>query len=117
MEYNISNTDYTLVENPGGELAEFYGVRIKTGKYADVIVVYGAVSVVENEEKTNAKLSFNYNIQDPADHDYEFLQKDEDFNNYLGALLQHIIMDSLENKEAKIGNKTSTTNTHTEQSS
>tara|TARA_Y100001937_G_scaffold128784_1_gene207977 strand:- start:5069 stop:5413 length:345 start_codon:yes stop_codon:yes gene_type:complete len=114
MSYNISNTDYTLVENPGGELAEFYGVRIKTGKYADVIVVYGAVSVKENKDKTNAKLSFNYNIQDPADHDYEFLQKDEDFNNYLGALLQHIIMDTLENKEARIGNKTSTTNTYTE---
>ena len=116
MSYNISNTDYTLVENPGGELAEFYGVRIKTGKWADVIVVYGAVSIKENEDKTNAKLSFNYNIQDPADHDYEYLQKDVDFNNYLGALLQHIIMDSLENKEAKIGNKTSVIDTHTEQS-
>ena len=110
---HVITTD-TLVENPGGELAEFYGVRIKTGKYADVIVVYGAVSVKENKDKTNAKLSFNYNIQDPADHDYEFLQKDEDFNNYLGALLQHIIMDTLENKEARIGNKTSTTNTYTE---
>ena len=73
--------------------------------------------IKENEDKTNAKLSFNYNIQDPADHDYEYLQKDVDFNNYLGALLQHIIMDSLENKEAKIGNKTSVTDTYTEQSS
>lgn len=113
MGYNITNNDYTLVENLGGDLAEFYGVKIKTGIWKDVILVYGSVSIKESEDKSSATLGFNYNIQDPADHDYEHLNADVNFNEYLGDLLKHIIEDSLKNKEATIGNKTSVTNTYT----
>jgi hypothetical protein len=118
MEYNISSIsdkDYTLVENDAGELADFYGIRLKTGKWKNVVFVYGKVSVREDKNAGSATLSFNYTIQDPVDYDIEKLEKDPDFNNYLGALLQHIISDNLENKEAQIGHKTPTTDTHTEQ--
>jgi len=115
MEYNITNKDYTLVENDSGELADFYGIRLKTGKWKNVIFVYGKVSVKEDQTNDTATLSFTYTIQDPVDHDIDKLQSDPDFNNYLGALLQHIISENLENKEAQIGFKTSTTDTHTEQ--
>lgn len=117
MLYNISNKDYSLVEQASGDLAEFYGVRIKTGKWKDVVVVYGKVGIKEDITEDQATLSFTYNIQDPADLDFDELRKDEPFNNYLGDLLQHIIMDSLDNKEARIGNNESTTNTYTESSS
>ena len=118
MSYNITSKDYTLVENDAsGEFAEFYGVKLLTGKYKNIIVIYGKVSIVEDKENDEARLAFNYAIQDPADFDVEFLQSDEDFNNYLGAILQYVIEDSLANKEAKIGNIESTTDAHTESSS
>lgn len=115
MGYNITDKDYALVENDGSsEFAEFYGVKLTTGKYKNVIVIYGKVSVQEDKENDEAKLSFTYAVQDPADFDIEFLQKDEDFNNYLGAILQFFIEDSLNKQEAKIGNIESTTDTHSE---
>lgn len=117
MVYNITNEDFSLVENDGsGEFAEFYGVKLITGKYKNVIVIYGKVSIKEDKENDEARLSFTYAIQDPADFDLEFLQKDEDFNNYLGAVLQFFIEDSLSKQEAKIGNIKSTTDTHSESS-
>ncbi len=46
MSYNITKKDYTLVENDAsGEFAEFYGVKLLTGKYKNIIVIYGKVSV------------------------------------------------------------------------
>ena len=116
MVYNtITNDDFTLVENDGSsDFAEFYGVKLTTGKYKGIIVIYGKVSVSEIEETGEGKLSFTYAVQDPGDFDLDFLQKDEDFNNYLGDVLTFFIEDSLANKEAKIGNIKSTTDAHTE---
>jgi len=95
-----------MVEHPG---SEFYGIKIQKGKYADVIVTYGAVSVKEDPANDTAKLSFNWNLTDPGEFEPDDLLKNEEFQQYLGDLLQYIITDSLENKEAKIG----TANTHT----
>lgn len=109
--YKITDKDYTLVENPS---SAFHGVKFKRGEWKDVIVVYGQVGVKEDESLDIATLSFNYTIQDPADFNIDELNKDEAFKNYLGAVLQYIITDSLENG-GHIGE--STTNTHTESSS
>ena len=117
MSYNITNDDFKLVENDASdEFAEFYGVKLITGKYKNIIVIYGKVSVQELDTD-EARLSFTYAVQDPADFDLEFVQGDEEFNNYLGAILEFFIQDSLENKEATIGNIESTTDAHTESSS
>ena len=70
-------------------------------------------------ELDQAKLSFNYTIQDPGELDSVDLDKDEYFKNYLGAILQHIITESLEEAEKNnvasigIGHNESNTNTHT----
>ena len=117
--YNITEADYSIVENPQ---SEFHGVKLKTGTWKDVIVVYGAVSVKESPDLDMATLGFTFNIQDPADHDFDAINEDEAFKNYLGSVLQHIITDSLEwgeeNNLARIGigNNESTTDTHTESS-
>src|SRR6056300_924851 len=119
MLYNITEADYSLVENPQ---SEFHGVKFKTGTWKDVIVVYGTVSVKESPDLDMATLGFTFNIQDPADHDFDELNEDEAFKNYLGSVLQHIITDTLEwgqkNKIARIGigNNESTTDTHTKPS-
>ncbi len=109
---NITSADYSLVENDGSSFADFYGVKLKAGKWKNVVVVYGKVTVKEDKESDTAKMSFNYAIQDPANYDIEELESNPDFNNYLGDLLNFIVLDSLENKEAKIGNIESTTDTH-----
>lgn len=117
--YNITNEDYSIVENPN---SEFHGVLLKTGIYKEAIVVYGTVSIKESPELDMATLGFTFNIQDPGDHDFDKLNESEEFKNYLGAVLQHIITDSLEwgqdNKLARIGigNNESPTDTHTESS-
>ena len=66
----------------------------KQGKYKDIIVVYGKVGIKEDQETDTARLSFTYNLQDPADFDPQSLEKDEYFKNYLGAILQHIIKEN-----------------------
>ena len=113
--YNITTKDYSIVENPA---SEFHGVLLKTGVYKEVVVVYGTVSIKESPELDMATLGFTFNIQDPGDNDFDSLNTSEKFKNYLGAVLQHIITDSLEwgneNNLTRIGIGESLTDTHTE---
>ena len=109
--YKVTDKDYSIVENDN---SAFQGVKLKTGTWKDVIVVYGQVSIKEDESLDMATLSFNYTVQDPADFNVDELNQDESFKNYLGSILQYIITDSLENG-GHIGE--STTNTHTQSSS
>ena len=103
--YNISDNDFKIVENAA---SEFYSIKLLTGKWKDVIFTYGAVSVKEDKANDIATVSFNWQLNDSAECDPEDLQKDEEFQNYLGGLLQYIITDSLQTQGAKIG----TANTH-----
>ena len=118
--YKITEKDYSIVENPS---SAFHGVKLKTGTWKNVVVVYGQVGVKEDETLDMATLSFNYTIQDPADFNIDELNNDEAFKNYLGSVLQYIITDSLEYAKENnlstigIGNGESTTDTHTESSS
>ena len=89
--YNISDSDFTLVENPE---SDFYGVKLLTGKYKDVTVIYGKVSIKEDKE----------------------LDKSEEFNNHLGDILTYIISDSLEKKKGQIGHINTNTDTRTQSS-
>lgn len=114
MYNSITVDDYKFVEN---EAADFYGVRLTSGPYTDVIIVYGQVSVkeeVDSDGRPYGKLSFNYNIQDLAGFDNNELVKSEDFNNYIGDVLHHIIEDTLASGEAVIGNQDTTTDAHSE---
>lgn len=118
--YKITESDYSLVENPSHPL---HGVKLLTGEYKGVTVIYGTVSIKESPELDMATLGFTYQVQDPADFAMDELESNEDFKNYLGAVLQYIITDSLEwgeqNNVARIGigNNESTTDSHTESSS
>jgi len=109
--YTITEKDYSIVEHDN---SAFYGVKLKTGTWKDVTVIYGQVGIKEDENLDMATLSFNYTVQDPADFNIDELNKDESFKNYLGSVLQYIITDSLENG-GHIGK--SITDTHTESSS
>ena len=120
MMYNVTAKDYSIVEN---DESAFQGVLLKTGTWKDVIVIYGQVGVKEDSTLDMATLSFNYTVKDPGDFSVDELDQDESFKNYLGAILQYIITDSLEyakeNNLSTIGiaNDESTTNSHTKSSS
>ena len=85
--YNITHKDYTFVES---ETVDFYGVKLN-GEFDGVILVYGKVGIKEDTTLDIATLSFTYTIKDPSDHDHDELCADEYFNNYIGAVLEHII--------------------------
>ena len=108
--YNITNKDYTFVES---ETVDFYGVKLN-GEFDGVILVYGKVGIKEDTTLDIATLSFTYNIKDPADNDHDELCADEYFNNYIGAVLGHIINETMDDKLAGdiIGHNEPNTNTH-----
>ena len=117
--YNITEADYKFVES---EEVEFYGVKLLSGKWRNVIYIYGKVSIKESPELDIATLGFTYNIQDPANFEEDDLINDTKFKDYLGAILQHIMEDSLAHAEENniavigIGHNESNTDTHTKSS-
>ena len=117
--YNITTTDYKFVES---NQVEFYGIRLLTGKWKDVLYIYGKVSIKESPELDLATLTFTYNIQESAQYEPDDLINDPEFKNYIGAVLEHIMEDSLAHAEENniavigIGHNESNTNSHTESS-
>jgi|TARA_B100000085_G_scaffold71534_1_gene64135 ornithine carbamoyltransferase len=96
MSYNITENDYGFVENPESDL---YGIKLKSGKWKNVIVVYGKVTIKESPETGIATLGFTYQVQDPSSWQIDELESNEDFKNYLGDLLTHIIESKEETYE------------------
>ena len=114
MNNYISESDYTFVEKDG---EAFYGVKFRgNSPYAGVVVVYGTVSIKEDEKLDLATLSFTFNIQDAGIYNIDELDNSEEFKNYLGDVLQSIVTDSMKEKE-KNGYYESITDPHTESSS
>jgi len=105
----ILESHYKFLEN---DSSDWYAVEL-LAEYAGVILVYGTVSVKESPDKDQATLSFSYTIQDPGTFDHDELREDKAFNNYIGAILQNIILSSLDNNEAIIGSNKSDPNPYT----
>jgi hypothetical protein len=104
MMYNeITLDDYTFADNGFNEQ---WAVKLKT-KYEGVVYCYGKVTAKIQEIADNgdgmASLKFQYQILDPGNHDQEKLEADNDFNNYIGDVLNHILQDAFENDKYRIG--------------
>lgn len=113
MMYNtITGDDYTFADNGFNEM---WAVQLKT-KWEGVVYCYGKVTAqVQDEETGMANLSFQYQILDPGEYIKETLESDEDFNNYIGDVLSHIIQDAFDNDKYRIGD--GDTDNSTEESS
>ena len=117
--FNITDKDYTLVENANHPM---HGVKFLKGEWKNVIIIYGTVNIKESPELDLATLGFTFQVQDPADFTVDELDNDEAFKNYLGAVLQFIITDSLDTNNGNIarigiGHNESTTNTDSKSTS
>ena len=111
----ITKNDYQLVESNN---IEFYGVKLLTGKWKDVVYIYGKVSIKESPELDIATLAFTYDIQEAGQFEEDELIGDIDFRNYIGGILQNIMEESLEQGEVigKIGHNNTNSNTRTKSS-
>ena len=111
----ITSADYQLVESNN---IEFYGVKLLTGKWKDVVYIYGQVKIKESPELDIATLAFTYDIQESGQFEEDELIGDIDFRNYIGGILQNIMEESLEKGEVigKIGHNNTNTNTRTKSS-
>jgi|TARA_B110001454_G_C12500654_1_gene342562 hypothetical protein len=110
---DISDHDFVYLEN---EKVDFYGIKLRTGKWRGVSYIYGKVSIKETPELNTATLGFTYNITDSGEFEQDDLINDPEFKNYLGRVLEYVISDSLENKKAKIGHIKPNTDSYTESS-
>lgn len=104
--YNITHDDYAFAERSDQEQ---WVIHLKRGQYEDTYYCYDRVQIVppeggwpEDDSDHIGTLRFTYGIiESPLD--MEVLREDEDFNNYIGAVLQHIIEDSFDKGDYKIG--------------
>lgn len=114
---NITENDYERIEY----LQETHNIdhdsfRLLTGKWAGVIVTYGEIALQKPMSGDEAKLKFNYMVNEHNGFDHDELSKDPDFNNYLGDMLSHIIETALDDNEFLIGDKDAAANDNTEES-
>ena len=102
----ITEDDYTLVEKPDSLM---YSVKIKKGKYTDVIVTYGEVRIKADPENDKADLHFKYQIvESPKKLNVQELERDVEFNNLLGDILTYILQTAFDTGNYKLGSKEKT---------
>jgi len=85
------NDDFVFVEH---DSADFYSIKLKSGKFNGVIYTYGKVSI--KEEKNRAKLSFTFKIEDLTESEFSKVELENslEFKNHLGDILTEILSNS-----------------------
>ena len=92
---------YKFVENKKGNWTGI-GLTEKAGKYQGVVYRYGKVSIVENEEKTEATLQFEWDMLDSNGLPKEMIG--DDFFNLAGKILEDILKKQLDRNELQYVN-------------
>jgi hypothetical protein len=87
-----SPPNVVTVEQEGND---FYGLRITEGEYENVIFTIGKVQLIENKEKTECKLKYDFKI-DKVPEQYSIKELDDsiDFKNTIGDILAHLLEES-----------------------
>ena len=83
---------YKFVENKDKTWSGI-GLTEEAGKYQGVVYEYGKVDIVENEEKTEASLQFDFNVLDSNGLPKEMF--DDDFYSIIGKILEELIQKQL----------------------
>lgn len=100
----ITNADYVFVEKDPNETS--YVKLVGECPWNGTIFQYGNLRVKVDEEADEAHLEFSYNIME-SPLQIDMLNDDVGFKNYIGDILQHIIVDALSTGEYAIGRKDS----------
>lgn len=101
MYNKISEYDYERVSFRQGSNHDSF--KITTGQWTGTVITYGEVLINEPlDEQEEATLKFQYQIeQTPLDA--KELEKDPEFNTYVGDILKHVIEKALDDNNYKIG--------------
>lgn len=74
---------------------QFYALRITEGEYKNVIFTVAKVQLIENEEKTECKLKYNFKIDKvPEQYSIKELDNSIDFKNTIGDILAYLLDES-----------------------
>ena len=92
---------YTFVENKDKNW-QCVGLTADAGKYQGLVYQYGEVKIIENEEKTEASLQFDYDVVDSNGLPEEML--DDDLYNLMGDILVDIIEQQVNRGEIQYVN-------------
>ena len=92
---------YKFVENKDKTWTGI-GLTEEAGKYQGVVYRYGEVKVIENEEKTEASLQFEFDVLDSNGLPKEMF--DDDFYKVIGYVLQDILREQLDKDELQYVN-------------
>jgi len=84
---------YTFVANKDRKW-QGIGLTEKAGFYQGVVYEYGKVSIVENEEKTEASLQFDFNVLDSNGMPQKMFG--EDWYKLIGDILSDLISKQLD---------------------
>jgi len=107
----ISKLHYKYITNDDDPDATVC-VGLTQPPYEGVIVQYGNMDISEDEDNDEARLSFTYKV---VESPIEEGLLDDAFNDYLGAILHHIVEDAVkrasESGEKIIGTKDSNNDT------
>lgn len=74
-------------------------IQLLTGPYKDVILRYTTVAIREMEND-QAKMSFDYDLLAMGNHTETSLRKDVMFTHHIGLVLNTMILETLEEKNA-----------------
>jgi len=104
MKNKITNKSYKLLDSED----QGYNVQILDGKYQDIIIQYGKISLKVNPDNESATLSYKFNIADcPDKFAKEDLEQDKNFNTYVGDLLAFILQTAFDTGNYTFGDKKS----------
>ncbi len=98
---------YTFVENKDKTWSGI-GLTKEAGKYQGVVYEYGKVSLVENEEKTDATLQFEWNMLDSNGLSQEMFK--DDFFKLAGSILEDLLEQQLDRNDLQYVNTDDRTN-------
>ena len=92
---------YTYVENKDKKWTAI-GLTEKAGKYQGVVYSYGKVKILENEEKTEASLQFEWDMLDSNGLPKESIK--DDFFELAGKILEDIIRKQIDGEDLQYVN-------------
>jgi hypothetical protein len=72
-----------------------HAIKLLEEPYSGIIISYGKVSFDTNDDDDVLKLSFDYEIHDDREIEYDKIE----FENYLGDFLQELIIHGVENND------------------
>lgn len=91
---NRKGPNVVIVEK---EDEDFYGLRITEGEYENVIFMVGKLRFVEDKEKDECVLEYDFKIdKTPEQYNIEELNENENFKNTIGDILVDILEDSID---------------------